>query len=57
VVSIFDVAGGGMKKLEEGFFAPNAHVVGVDRTTHLLYFPLKDLAGRPVLRIARYTGH
>jgi YVTN family beta-propeller protein len=56
VVSIFDVTGGRLKKLEEGFFAPAAHVVGVDRVTHLLYFPLKDIAGRPVLRIARYTG-
>lgn len=56
VVSIFDVTGGGLKKLEEGFFAAAAHVVGVDRVTHLLYFPLKDIAGRPVLRIARYTG-
>ena len=33
-----------------------AHVVGVDRVTHLLYFPLKDVGGRPVLRIARYAG-
>ena len=56
VVSIFDVTGGRLKKLEEGFFAPDAHVVGVDRVTHLLYFPLKDVGGRPVLRIARYTG-
>ncbi|HQT95043.1 MAG TPA: YncE family protein [Thermoanaerobaculaceae bacterium] len=56
VVSVFDVTGGGLKKLEEGFFAPAAHVVGVDRVTHLLYFPLKDVGGHPVLRIARYTG-
>ena len=56
VVSIFDVAGGGLKKLEQGFFAPDAHVVGVDPVTHLLYFPLPDIGGRPVLRIARYTG-
>lgn len=56
VVSIFDVTGGGLKKLEEGFFASNAHVVGVDRVTHLLYFPLQDIGGRPVLRIVRYTG-
>jgi DNA-binding beta-propeller fold protein YncE len=56
VVSIFDISGGGLKKLEEGFFAQDAHVVGVDRVTHLLYFPLQDIGGRPVLRIARYTG-
>ena len=56
VVSIFDVTGGRLVKLEEGFFAPAAHVVGVDRETHLLCFPLKDIGGHPVLRIARYTG-
>jgi DNA-binding beta-propeller fold protein YncE len=56
VVSIFDVTGGGLKKLAEGFFAPGAHVVGVDPVTHLLYFPLKEVGGRPVLRIVRYTG-
>ncbi len=56
VVSVFDVSGGRLDKLEQGFLAPGAHVVGVDRATHLLYFPLQDLGGGPVLRIARYTG-
>jgi DNA-binding beta-propeller fold protein YncE len=56
VVSIFDVAGGGLRKLAEGFYAASAHVVGVDRTTHLLYFPLQEVEGHPVLRIARYVG-
>ena len=32
-------------KLEEGFLASDVHVVSVDRVTHLLYFPLKDIAG------------
>ncbi len=56
VVSIFDVTGGGLRKLEEGFLAVAAHVVGVDRLTHVLYFPLENIGGRPVLRIARYKG-
>jgi|WetSurMetagenome_2_1015567.scaffolds.fasta_scaffold46697_2 YVTN family beta-propeller protein len=56
VVSIFDVTGGGLKKVEEGLFAPDAHVVGVDRHTHLLYFPLQHIGGLPLLRIVRYTG-
>lgn len=56
VVSVFDVRGGGLEKLEQGFFAPAAHVVGVDRVTHLLYFPLENVAGHPILRIARYQG-
>jgi DNA-binding beta-propeller fold protein YncE len=55
-LSVFDVTGGGLKKLSEGFLAPHAHVVGVDPTTHMLYFPLQDVGGKPVLRIARYTG-
>lgn len=29
----------------------NAHVVVVDPATHLIYFPLKNLKGRPALRI------
>ena len=33
-----------------------AHIVGMDPVTHLLYFPLEDIAGKPVLRIAWYTG-
>jgi DNA-binding beta-propeller fold protein YncE len=56
VVSIFDVAGGGLEKLAEGFFARDAHVVGVDPVAHLLFFPLENVGGRPVLRIVRYKG-
>ncbi len=56
VVSVFDVSGGGLKKVAEGFFAPDAHVVGVDRSTHLLYFPLKEIGGKPILRVERYEG-
>jgi DNA-binding beta-propeller fold protein YncE len=51
IVSIFDVTGGNLKKQAEGFFAPNAHVVGIDPSTHLLYFPLQDVKGRPALRV------
>lgn len=32
---------------------PHAHTVAVDPQTHLVYFPLEDLAGRPMLRIMR----
>lgn len=56
VVSIFNVADGGLMKLAQGYFARDAHVVGVDRVTHLLYFPLEDVGGKPVLRICQYTG-
>jgi DNA-binding beta-propeller fold protein YncE len=32
---------------------PHAHTVWVDPRTHLVYFPLQDVGGRPVLRIMR----
>jgi YVTN family beta-propeller protein len=54
-VSIFDVGGAGLKKVGEGFFAPNAHSVAVDSRTHRVYFPLADVGGKPVLRIAEPT--
>jgi len=36
---------------EGNFFMPHAHTVCVDLNTHLVYFPLQDIAGHPVLRI------
>jgi DNA-binding beta-propeller fold protein YncE len=36
---------------EGGLFMPHAHTVCVDPDTHLVYFPLQDIDGRPVLRI------
>jgi YVTN family beta-propeller protein len=51
IVSIFDVAGDGLKKVGQGFFAPNAHSVAVDSRTHRVYFPLENVEGKPVLRI------
>ena len=33
------------------FFMPHAHTVCVDPDTHLVYFPLQDVDGHPVLRI------
>jgi DNA-binding beta-propeller fold protein YncE len=37
--------------LEGRFSAPHAHTVAVDPDTHLAYFPLEDIDGRPLLRI------
>ncbi len=51
VVSLFRVEKAGVEKVGEGFLGPNAHVVGVDTSTHRSYFPLKDVDGHPVLRI------
>jgi len=30
---------------------PHAHTVAMDPRTHLVYFPLQEAKGRPVLRI------
>lgn len=35
------------------FSMPHAHTVCVDPKTHLVYFPLEDIDGHPVLRIMR----
>lgn len=35
---------------------PHAHTVAVDPQTHLVYFPLENINGRPVLRIMRPDG-
>ena len=51
VVSMFAVGSSTVLKTGEGSIAPNAHVVGVDPSTHRTYFPLKNIDGRPVLRV------
>ena len=38
------------------FNMPHAHTVAVDPETHLVYFPLQDINGHPVLRIMRPAG-
>ncbi len=53
VVSIFRQNDGRVIKAKEGFLAPNAHVVAIDAAQHLGYFPVKNLSGRPMLRLVR----
>ncbi len=53
VVAVFAEHGRTLRKLGEGLLAPTAHSVAVDARTHLVYFPLEDVGGRPVLRIMR----
>jgi DNA-binding beta-propeller fold protein YncE len=36
---------------------PHGHTVAVDSKTHLIYFPLEDLNGKPVLRIMEWIGN
>lgn len=49
VVTVFDV-GGSVRKLVQGNAGSNAHSVAVDPESHLVYLPLTDVGGHPVLR-------
>lgn len=51
VVTIFQVTGRSLAKLGQAFLADNAHTVAVDPATHLVYFPLRNVDGRAVLRV------
>ena len=51
-VAVFAERGRSLAKLGQGFLAPEAHVVAVDPTTHLVYFPLED---GPKLQIMKPT--
>jgi YVTN family beta-propeller protein len=50
-VSLFAVKGRKVRELGRAPLGPNAHVVAVDAATHRAYFPLKNVQGRPVMRI------
>ena len=49
-VSVFEQRGRQLAALGR-LAAPRAHTVAVDPETHLVYLPLEDVGGRPVLRI------
>ena len=49
-ISAFDVRGDSLLALPS-YHAPRAHSVAVDPRTHLVYVPLENVAGKPVLRI------
>ena len=53
VVAVFAEHGRTLRKLGQGLLAPTAHSIAVDPRTHLVYFPLEDVGGKPVLRIMR----
>jgi DNA-binding beta-propeller fold protein YncE len=53
-VVVFAVAADqSVTELGRGFVGPNAHSVAVDPSTHRVYFPIANLAGRPALRIMK----
>ena len=51
-VTVFQESDGGLRQLGQ-FHIPHAHTVSVDPHTHLVYFPLENIDGHPVLRIMR----
>jgi YVTN family beta-propeller protein len=52
-VSVFKVEQGSIRKTGEAFFYTAAHSVSIDQNTHLAFFPLQNVDGKPVLRIMR----
>ena len=56
VVSVFAEKDRRLTKTGEAKLEDNAHSVAVDPRTHLVYFPLEDVGGKPVLRIMRPAG-
>ncbi len=55
-VRVFQESGKSLKVLGQ-LSMPHAHTVSVDPNTHLVYFPLQNLNGKPVLRIMEPTVH
>lgn len=55
VITVFDIQNHRFAKLAQSFFAPNAHVVAIQQRSHRAYFPIANVDGRPVLRIALPT--
>ncbi|MBU6430290.1 MAG: YncE family protein [Cyanobacteria bacterium REEB65] len=51
IVTAFTVHDKTVAKIGEGYVGPDAHTVSVDPATHLVYFPLGNVLGRPVIRI------
>lgn len=53
VVTMFSARAGQIARLGADLIGPNAHTVAVDPLTHSVFFPLKNVGGRPVLRIMK----
>jgi len=51
VVSVFQLDGRTLSTLGDVDAGPDAHSVGVNPATHEIFLPLKNVGGRPVLRI------
>jgi YVTN family beta-propeller protein len=51
-VTVFGETGRTLNTLGREFFAKAAHSVSVDQKSHRVFFPLEDVNGQPVLRVA-----
>jgi len=51
-VTVFEANGRELKALGQ-FYMPHAHTVSVDPKTHLVYFPLENVSGHPLLRVMK----
>ena len=56
VVGVYRLTGGGLAMESEEFLGVRAHSILADPRTHLLYLPLENEGGRPVLRIQSWKG-
>ncbi len=56
IVSVFRNISGKWEKAGEQYVAYRAHTVAVDPETGLVYLPLQDVKGKPVLRIMKYEA-
>ncbi len=52
VITVFDTTQDRFDKIGQGYFGPNAHIIGVDPRTHRIFVPLRDVDGRPTMRVA-----
>jgi DNA-binding beta-propeller fold protein YncE len=52
VIAAFQIDGDSLATLER-YRAPHAHSIALDPTTGLIYTPLQDVGGRPLLRVLR----
>lgn len=56
IVSVFSRTLGKWRKTGEQYVAYRAHTVSIDPETGLVYLPLQDVSGKPVLRIMKIRG-
>jgi len=54
IISVFQEETRNLRRIGE-FNMPHAHTVSVDPKTHLVYFPLENIDGHPLLRIMKPT--